>query len=170
MLIRNTSVLGTRLRSLLARSVFLTSLLRRAVPEIRRQTVISIVDDNASFRGAIKRLIESADLAVEEFASAEEFLLSGRYQDSACLIVDLQLNGMSGLELQKQLQALNPRLPVIFMSASADEMSRARALRSGAIEFLEKPINDQALFAAIDASFILFHSGVSRLAGSPGSG
>jgi FixJ family two-component response regulator len=131
-----------------------------------RQTVISIVDDNASVRGAVKRLIQSADLTAEEFSSAEEFLLSGRSQNSACLIVDLQLTGMSGLELQNKLQALNPRLPVIFMSASADEMSRARALRSGAIEFLEKPINEQALFAAIDSSLNLFHSGVSQ-AGSP---
>jgi FixJ family two-component response regulator len=82
------------------------------------------------------------------------------------LIVDLQLTGMSGLELQNKLQALNPRLPVIFMSASADEMSKTRALRSGAIEFLEKPINEQALFAAIDSSLNLFHSAVSQ-AGSP---
>jgi FixJ family two-component response regulator len=91
---------------------------------------------------------------VEEFASAEEFLISGRSQDSACLLLDLRLSGMSGLELQNQLLISNPRLPIIFMSASADEISTTRALRSGAIEFLETPIDKKALFAAIDSSFL----------------
>jgi FixJ family two-component response regulator len=110
----------------------------------------------------MKRLIASAALIAEEFASAEEFLQSGRSQNSACLILDLRLSGMNGLELQDQLRISNPRLPIIFMSANADEMSTARALRSGAIEFLEKPIDEQALFAAINSSLILFHAGRSQ--------
>ena len=120
MKIRNPSALRAGLYSFLVRAVFLAPQLRKAGPLVSKQDVISIVDDNASIRGAIKRLIESADLIVEEFASAEEFLLSGRSQNSACLILDLQLSGMSGLDLQSQLQVSNPRLPIIFMSASAD--------------------------------------------------
>lgn len=167
MLIRKSS-LRTNLNSFLACRVFLAPLLRTAANLVRRQEVISIIDDNASIRTAIRRLIQSADLVVEEFSSAEEFLLSGRSQNSACLILDLQLQGMSGLDLQKQLLISNPRLPIIFMSANADEISTARALRSGAIEFLEKPINEQALFAAINASLILFRSRVTRSTSSRG--
>ena len=91
--------------------------------------VISIIDDNASIRIALKRLIESTGLPVEDFASAEEFLVSCRSQDSACLILDLQLPGMSGLELQSQLHISNPGVPIIFISARLDEQARARALR-----------------------------------------
>ena len=156
------SSLGMNLNSFLACGVFLAPLLRTAAKLVRRQEVISIIDDNASIRTAIRRLIQSAGLVVEEFSSAEEFLLSGRSQNSACLILDLQLQGMSGLDLQKQLLISNPRLPIIFMSATADEISTEQALRSGAIEFLEKPINEQALFAAINASLILFRSTVTR--------
>ena len=103
MLIRNASVDKKCLYALLARRVFMRTyapLIRRSGPLVRRGDVISIVDDDASMRRAIKRLIESADLVVEEFASAEEFLLSGCSQNSACLILDLQLSGMSGLDLQ----------------------------------------------------------------------
>ena len=167
MLIRNVSVLRTRLNSLLVRRAFLSPLVRKAGPIVSRQEVISIIDDNASIRRAIKRLIESAELIVEEFASAEEFLLSGRCQNSACLILDLQLSGMSGLDLQKQLLISNPRLPIIFISANADETSTARALRSGAIEFLEKPINEEALFAAINSSLIVHRSRGPGQIGSP---
>jgi len=170
MKIRNPSALRAGLYSFLVRAVFLAPQLRKTGPLVSKQDVISIVDDNASIRGAIKRLIESADLIVEEFASAEEFLLSGRSQNSACLILDLQLSGMSGLDLQSQLQVSNPRLPIIFMSASVDEVSTKRALRLGAIEFLEKPIDEQALFAAINSSLILSHSRGLRSEGFPGGG
>jgi FixJ family two-component response regulator len=120
--------------------------------------VVSIIDDDTSIRRAIKRLIESADLAVAEFGSAEEFLVSGCSQNSVCLILDLQLPGMSGLELQNQLRISNPRLPIIFVSAAANENAIEHALRAGAIQFLEKPFNEQALFAAISNSLLLFHS------------
>jgi FixJ family two-component response regulator len=121
-------------------------------------------------RRAIQRLIESADLVVEEFVSAEEFLLSGYSQNSACLILDLQLSGMSGLDLQNQLRISNPRLPIIFMSANADEMSMVRAMPPGAIEFLEKPIDEEALFAAINTSLNLFRIRGPRRAASLHSG
>lgn len=120
--------------------------------------MISIIDDDASLRRALKRLLQSDGLTVAEFASAEEFLLSGHCQNSACLLLDLQLSGMSGIELQARLRVLNPRLPIVFMSASINERAREQALCSGAIEFLEKPIDEQALFAAIDACLILYRS------------
>jgi FixJ family two-component response regulator len=166
---RNASALRAGLYSFLVRAVFLARQLRKTGPLVSKQDVISIVDDNASIRGAIKRLIESADLIVEEFASAEEFLLSGRSQNSACLILDLRLSGMSGLDLQSQLQLSNPRLPIIFMSASADEISTARARQLAAVEFLEKPIDEQALFAAIDSSLILSRSRGIRPEGFQGA-
>lgn len=127
-------------------------------PADQFKNVISIIDDDASFRRALKRLLQADGLAVAEFASAEEFLHSGHCQNSACLLLDLQLSGMSGIELQDRLQVSNPRLPIIFMSASMNERAREQAMCSGAIEFLEKPIDEQALFAAIDACLILYRS------------
>jgi FixJ family two-component response regulator len=102
---------------------------------------------------ALKRLIESIGLPAEDFSSAEEFLASCRSQDSACLILDLELPGMSGFELQSQLHISNPGVPIVFISARPDEQARARALRTGAIEFLQKPFTEQALFDALKTSF-----------------
>lgn len=155
MLSSRAPVLRAGLNRILACRVFCAPVVRKVGPLVSKQEVISIIDDTASIRRAVKRLIESAALTVEEFASAEEFLLSGRSQDSACLILDLQLSGMSGLELQNQLLISNPRLPIIFMSAHADDVSIARAVRSGAIDFLEKPLDEEALFAAINSSMLL---------------
>ena len=117
MLIRNAFGLRTRLNSFLARRAFLSTLVRTDGPLVRRQEVISIVDDNLSIRRAVKRLIESAELVVEEFTSAEEFLLSSRSQDSACLILDLRLPGMSGLELLQKLKESEPGVEVILLTA-----------------------------------------------------
>jgi FixJ family two-component response regulator len=128
-----------------------------------KRVVISIVDDNASIRRALKRLIESTGLPVEDFASAEEFLVSGRSQDSACLILDLQLLGMSGLELQSQLHISNPRVPIIFISARFDEQARARALIAGAIDFLQKPFSEKALFDAINSALVIQTRGASKI-------
>src|SRR6185503_15237379 len=123
--------------------------------------VISIIDDNASIRMALKRLIESTGLPAENFASAEEFLVSGRSQDSACLILDLQLPGMSGLELQSQLHISNPGVPIVFLSARFDEQARERALTTGAIEFLQKPFSEEALFRAIKTALLIRGSSAS---------
>jgi FixJ family two-component response regulator len=116
---------------------------------------ISIVDDDESVRKAIKRLIESVGLNVAVFASAEDFLSSGRSQDSACLILDVRLTGMSGIELHTHLVASDCRLPIIFISAHGDGQERMRALDAGAIDFLQKPFSEQALFNAIDSSLAL---------------
>jgi FixJ family two-component response regulator len=113
---------------------------------------ISIVDDDASIREALKSLMRSVHFHVEAFASAEEFLASERLHDTACLILDVHLPGISGFELQKRLNMDRRGIPIIFITAHADEVSRQRALESGAIDFLGKPVRGKALFKAIQAA------------------
>jgi FixJ family two-component response regulator len=113
---------------------------------------ISIVDDDASIREALKSLMRSVQLDVEAFASAEEFLASERSHDTACLILDVNLPGMSGFELQKHLNLERRGIPIIFITAHADEASRQRALKGGAIEFLGKPVRREPLFKAIQSA------------------
>jgi FixJ family two-component response regulator len=110
---------------------------------------ISIVDDDASIREALKSLMRSVRFNVEAFASAEEFLASDRLNDTACLILDVNLPGMNGFELQKHLNIERRGIPIIFITAHADEASRRRALKGGAIEFLGKPVRREPLFKAI---------------------
>jgi FixJ family two-component response regulator len=111
--------------------------------------MISIVDDDESMRTAIKTLIESIGLSVEDFPSAEDFLNSGRSEVSACLILDLRMPGMGGLELQRRLAACGSTLPIIFITAHYSEAERAKAMEAGAVGFLSKPFSDDALFNAI---------------------
>ena len=111
--------------------------------------VLSLVDDDESMRAATKRLISSVGLEVEDFASAEDFLDSDRCHDSACLILDLRLPGIDGLELQSRLTAANSKVPIVFISGHGDGQERARALEAGAIDFLQKPFSEQDLFKAI---------------------
>ena len=112
-------------------------------------TAIAIVDDDRLVRKSLGRLIEAAGLRVKAYASAEEFLRSGDLQTTACLILDVRLSGMNGLELQRQLAAAQHRIPIIFMTAHSDEETRARALQAGAIGFLYKPFREDALLEAI---------------------
>ena len=121
-----------------------------AASELSRR--ISIVDDDASIREALKSLMRSVRYDVEAFASAEEFLASERLNDTACLILDVNLPGMNGFELQNHLNAQRPGIPIIFITAHADEVSRQRALKSGAIDFLGKPVRREPLFKAIQAA------------------
>jgi len=111
---------------------------------------ISIIDDDASIREALKSLMRSVRFHVEAFASAEEFLASDRVEDTACLILDVHLPGMSGFALQNLLNVERRNIPVIFITAHADDASRERALKAGAIEFLSKPVRREPLFRAID--------------------
>lgn len=161
MLVPNEAMAGTNLQYALAMRRFFPLLVRKRSEMTVKGLVISIIDDNASIRMALKRLIESTGLPAQDFASAEEFLVSCRSQDSACLILDLQLPGMSGLELQSQLHVSNPGVPIVFISASFDEQARARALRTGAIEFLQKPFSAEALFEAIKTSLSIRGSSAS---------
>ena len=112
--------------------------------------IVSVVDDDESVREALRGLLKSAGFRADVFASAEEFLSSGRLGATGCLIVDVRMPGMSGVELQEQLIASNPALPIIFISADGDAEVRARALQRGAIDFLYKPFSDEALLDAVD--------------------
>ena len=110
---------------------------------------ISIVDDDASVRQAVRGLLRSAGFEAEVFASAEEFLRSGRLSATSCLVLDVRMPGMSGVELQDWLIASGHAVPIIFVTAHADEDERARALERGAIDCLQKPFSDDALLEAI---------------------
>lgn len=112
--------------------------------------LISIVDDDESIRKALKRLFTSAGFDVEVFASAEEFLGSRCALDSACLILDFRMPGISGLDLQTRLISRNSRIPIIFLTAHNDEQARAQALRSGAISFLRKPFSEETLIRDVN--------------------
>ena len=110
---------------------------------------ISVVDDDAALRKAIKGLLKSAGFHAEVFASAEEVLNSGRLSGTACLILDVRMPGMSGIELQDRLIASGRMVPIIFITAHADEEERARILERGAVGCLQKPFTDDALLDAI---------------------
>ena len=112
--------------------------------------VVAIVDDDDSFRRATTSFIRSLGYAVIQFASAEAFLKSGRLHDTHCVISDVQMPGMNGLELQSKLIVEGPRLPIIFVTAFSEMRVRAQALAAGAIGFLDKPFSDEALIACLD--------------------
>jgi FixJ family two-component response regulator len=113
-----------------------------------RQTIV-IIDDDESVRRALRRLTASVGLNVATFATAEEFLQSPAHSPPACLILDVHLPGMSGLDLQKQLNAEGRRIPIVFITAYAAGQARELALRSGAIAWLEKPFGEQSLLNAV---------------------
>jgi FixJ family two-component response regulator len=121
--------------------------------------MISIVDDDKSVREAAKMLIRSLGYATATFASAEEFLESGRLCETACLITDVQMPGMSGVDLQSHLTANGHRTPVIFVTAYPEEGVRARALGAGAFGFLGKPFREDSLIACLDRALEHYRSG-----------
>jgi FixJ family two-component response regulator len=114
--------------------------------------LISIVDDDESVRAALKSLIDSVGLRTEVFTSAEEFLHSRFLSETDCLITDVRMPGMSGLELQDRLNASNSPIPIIFISAHDDGDARARSLQAGAVDFLQKPFSEDSLLRAITVS------------------
>lgn len=107
--------------------------------------VVSIVDDDESFRAALQRLLRSAGFSVRSFASAEDFLNSSQQQETGCLIADIRMPGMSGLDLQTKLNDDHSPIPIIFISAHGDEKMRLQAMRGGAVKFLAKPFDDAVL-------------------------
>ena len=114
--------------------------------------LIAVVDDDAAIREAVQSLLRSVGLRVEGFASALDFLQSGRLPDTACLIVDVRMPRMSGLELQQQLSTAQCPRPIIFITAHGDAETRARALRAGAVAFLDKPFREEDLLRAVEAA------------------
>jgi FixJ family two-component response regulator len=113
-------------------------------------SLISVVDDDESVRESIEGLMRSVGFAVKAFASAEEFLSSDRLSDTDCLILDVRMPGMDGMELHRRLLASHRKLPVIFITAhGSDEWLRSRALAKGAVDFLSKPLSEDELLGAV---------------------
>jgi FixJ family two-component response regulator len=113
-----------------------------------RPTVF-VVDDDASMREALKNLLRSVGLDVEAFGSAQEFLSSERSKAPGCLVLDVRLPGLSGLDLQRQLADANLQIPIVFITGHGDIQMSVRAMKAGAVEFLTKPFRDQDLLDAV---------------------
>src|SRR3979490_409257 len=114
--------------------------------------VVFVVDDDPSVRRAIKRLVESVGLRVELFGSAQEFLGSERPDSPNCLVLDIRLPGMSGLDFQRELADAGIHIPIIFITAHGDIPTTVRAMKAGAVEFLTKPFRSRGLLDAVRAA------------------
>jgi FixJ family two-component response regulator len=114
--------------------------------------MVAIVDDDDLMRTALQGMLKSVGLPTQAFASAEEFLKSGQQHQVGCLVADIRMPGMSGLELQAQLIADHCRIPTIFITAHGDATMRKQAMRAGAVEFLAKPFDDEALLESVRAA------------------
>ena len=115
----------------------------------QKAKIVSIVDDDDLMRAALQGLLKSAGLPTQAFASAEEFLGSGRQHDTACLITDIRMPGISGLELQARLNGAHCRIPTIFITAHGDAKMRMQAMSAGATVFLAKPFDDEVLLESV---------------------
>src|SRR6266705_2016981 len=114
--------------------------------------VVFVVDDDPSVGRAIKRLVESVGLQVVHFGSAQEFMRSERPDAPSCLVLDVRLPGISGLDFQHELAVTNTQIPIIFVTAHGDIQMTVRAMKAGAIEFLTKPFRDQDLLDAVQVA------------------
>ncbi len=114
--------------------------------------MVAVVEDDESYRLALQRLLKSAGFLVQTFASAEEFLQSGRQHETGCLIADIRMPGMSGLDLQARLGADHCPIPTIFITAHGDEKMRLQAMRGGAVKFLAKPFDGAILLEGVRAA------------------
>jgi FixJ family two-component response regulator len=115
----------------------------------QRAKVVAIVDDDELIRESLGGLMKAAGFPAVTFASGEEFLNSGEQENIACLIVDIRMLGMSGLELQSKLNKDDRRIPIIFITAHGDENTRMQALRAGAVKFLTKPVDKGVLIDSV---------------------
>ena len=121
------------------------------------ESLISVVDDDESVRRTTMLLIESFGFRAAAFESAETFLRSGHLRDTSCLIVDVQMPGMNGLQLQSHLAAAGCGIPIIFITAYESKDSRQRAMQAGAAAFLGKPFSDEQLLQTIRSALGSFH-------------
>ena len=119
---------------------------------MRKAPLIAVVDDDDALRNSLDDLLQSVGFRVQGFASAEAFLQAPPAPETACLLLDVRLPGMNGLALQRQLGVLHWRIPIIFVTAYADDDVRAHALAAGAIAVLSKPCREADLLHAIDAA------------------
>jgi FixJ family two-component response regulator len=118
----------------------------------KRGKMVAIVEDDESYRAAVKRFLKSEGFWVEGFACAEDFLNSGHQRETGCLITDIRMPGMSGLDLQAKLNAENQPIPTIFITAHGDEKLRLQAMRAGAVKFLTKPFDCGILLEGVRAA------------------
>ena len=118
-------------------------------------SVVFVIDDDVAMREALSSLFESVGLQVEAFASAPEFLASGRPDIASCLVLDVRLPGPSGLDFQAELVRANIQIPIVFMTAHGDIPMTVRAMKAGAVEFLPKPFRDQDMLDAVRAGLEL---------------
>jgi FixJ family two-component response regulator len=123
------------------------------------RNLISIIDDDESVRRTTALLIESFGFRAAAFESAEKFLSSGKLEGTSCLIVDVQMPGMNGLQLQSQLAAAGCHIPIIFITAYDNKESRRRAMQAGAVAFLGKPFTDEELLQWIRSALRQEESG-----------
>ena len=117
-----------------------------------RIPLISNVDDDDALRTSLENLIRSVGLRTQGFTSAEAFLSSNHVPETRCLVLDVRMAGMSGLELQRQMAAAKSPIPIIFITAHEDDAQRTRALEAGALAFLHKPFYEEELLNAIEAA------------------
>ena len=117
-----------------------------------QMTIIAIVDDDRAVRRGTRELLRSLGVSAIDFASAEEFLSSGRAKDISCVITDVRMPGMSGIELQDRLIAAGNKVPVIFITALPDESTRTRAITAGAFGFLTKPFAHETLMDCVNSA------------------
>src|ERR1700730_17637391 len=116
------------------------------------RSIVFVVDDDPSVRDAISRLLGTVGLPVKGLGSAREFLAGGRPETPSCLVLDVRLPGISGLDFQHQLNKANIRIPIIFITAHGDVPMSVKAMKAGAVEFLIKPFHDQDLLDAIQTA------------------
>src|SRR5579864_3926288 len=122
------------------------------MPVDRTSKLIAIIDDDEAMQDSLRDLMEAAGLVARCFGSAEEFLESGLHRQAACLITDIQMPKMSGLQLQARLKDEECDIPIIFITAYGDARMRIRAMRQGAVEFLAKPFDHQLLLKRVRAA------------------
>ena len=119
----------------------------------KKKKMVAVVEDDDSYRVAVQRLLKSAGFSVQSFATAEDFLRSGRQHETGCLISDIRMPGMSGLDLQARLNADHCLIPTIFITAHGDEDMRLQAMRGGAVKFMVKPFDGEILLESVRAAF-----------------
>jgi FixJ family two-component response regulator len=119
----------------------------------KKRKMVAVVEDDDSYRVAVQRLLKSAGFSVQSFATAEDFLRSGRQHETGCLISDIRMPGMSGLDLQARLNADHCLIPTIFITAHGDEDMRLQAMRGGAVKFMVKPFDGEILLESVRAAF-----------------
>jgi len=120
--------------------------------KMKLKPLIAVVDDDSSLRESTQLLLRSAGYRAEVFASAREFLDSPRIDETACLMLDVRMPGMDGLELQRFLNEAQRQIPIIFITAHATDDAEQRARKAGAVDFLRKPVNEEKLLSAIQTA------------------